>query len=164
MASAAEQVLRRVDLTRVVDVLDPEGEPHLVVMGAETFYLLLPFYAAEREDGVFSADSTLLEFPYGSRRVLVAWTWVLTAAADEDAPGHLATTLALAAADFPDLRLDVARDGVLLVGAGRGPLLLREIAARTGPEPIVLGERSVPGLSAYLFVPNALRDAFTPTP
>ena len=63
MGSSAEQVLRREDLTRLVDVLDPEGEPRIVVMGAETFYLLLPFYAVEREDGVFAPDSTLLEFP-----------------------------------------------------------------------------------------------------
>jgi hypothetical protein len=145
----------------MIELLDPAVEPRVIVMSGETFYLLLPFYPTEREQAVFASDSTMFNFQYGSRRILVASEWLFTLGPDADAAGHLAGTLERVTAQFPDFPLEDHEQGVLLFGGWHGPLV-RELTALSGPEPVVLGQRYVPGLVAYLLDLGALRRAFTP--
>jgi hypothetical protein len=157
---ASERVLRREDLTRMVDLLDPAAEPRVIVMSAETFYLLLPFYPREREDAVFTADGTMFHFPYGSRRILVTWEWLFTLGPDVRADTHLAGTLERMTAGFADFPLEEDEEGVLIVGAWHRALI-RDLATLSGPEPVILRERFEPGLLAYLLDLGALQRAFS---
>lgn len=155
----SEQVLSRTNVTRMVNVLDPEAEPGLVVMSSQTFYLLLPFYPREREQAVFAQDSSMFHFPYGARQILVSSAWDLTAGADVDAADHLVGTLDRAAVAFPDLSIGRRENAVLLVGGWRPPLI-DELHSLTGPDPAVLDAPYVPGLFAFLLDLPALRRAF----
>jgi hypothetical protein len=141
-------VLRQEDLTAMIDVLDPEAEPDLVLMSAQTFYLLSPFYPREREAATYSANDSLFHFDYGRRAVLVTRAWDLTLGDDRDLPGHIATVLAQAHSDFPDLRLD-QRDGVsILIGGWRTPIV-DELRASGADHRFLRNLRTVPGFYAF---------------
>lgn len=143
-----EHVLRQADLTQMVDVMDPSGEPHTIAMSAQTFYLLLPFYASERERARFSADGDLFHFRYGERDILVTQAWDFTAGPDPSATGHLAGVLAAARDEFPSLELDSRRTLSLLVGGWRPPFV-DELDALALTEPFGRMRRNVPGLYAF---------------
>jgi hypothetical protein len=144
---------------RMSDLLDRSAEPELLVMSAQTFYLLVPHYPGERELAVFSADSTLFHFPYGERRVLVSQSWDFTAGPDPRVAGHLAHALARANRAFPDLSLDARDEAVLLVGGWRPPFV-DELTSPSLSEPVTAGMRLVPGLFGFLLDLPALRRAF----
>jgi hypothetical protein len=157
----SEQVLSRRNVTRMVNLLDPRAEPGLVVMSSQTFYLLLPFYPAERELAVFAQDSSIFHFPYGARQILVSGSWDFTAGPDVGAEDHLVGTLVRADAAFPDLSIGQRDEAALLVGGWRPPLI-DELHSLSGPEPAVLDAPYVPGLFAFLLDLPALRRAFEP--
>lgn len=159
--SPTDRVLRRSALAQMIDLLDPSASPELLVMGSQTFYLLLPLYPTEREDAVRSPDGTLFHFGLGSRRVLVSEAWDLTAGPNARSPDHLAAVLDRAAAAFPELGVERAGRATLLAGGWRAPLI-DQIAAASVSSPFVLSQRSVPGLHAFLLDLPALRATYTP--
>ncbi|MEX2467923.1 MAG: glycosyltransferase family 39 protein [Gemmatimonadota bacterium] len=152
-----ERVLRQANLTQMIDLLDPQGTPELVVMSAQTFYLLLPLYPAERERAVRSDDGTLFHFAFGDRRVLVSEAWDFAAGADPSAPRHLAGTLQQASRAFPELGLAQFDQAALFVGGWRPPLV-DQLTAASAREPFIVSQRSVPGLYAFLLdLPGLMR-------
>lgn len=155
----SERVLRRDNVARMVNFLDPQGEPALTLMSSQTFYLLLPFYPGEREGAVFAPDSSIFHFPYGSRRVLVSSAWDFTAGPDARATGHLVGTLAGADVAFPELSIGTHETAVLLVGGWRPPLI-DELLSMSGADGAVLHATYVPGLFAFLIDLPALLRAF----
>lgn len=159
--SPTDRVLRQSALTQIIDLLDPSASPELIVMGSQTFYLLLPLYPAEREAAVRSPDGSLFHFALGQRRVLVSEAWDLSAGPDHRSPNHLVAALDQAAAAFPKLGVEQAARATLLAGGWRPPLI-DEIAAASAGSPFVLSQRSVPGLNAFLLDLPALRAAYAP--
>lgn len=154
-----EGTLQRADLARMVHLLDPSAEPRLVLMSQQTFYLLMPFYPAERESAVFSADSALFHFAFGDRTVLVSRAWDFTAGDDPADPDHLVGALSRAEEAFPALGLDRMEEAVVFVGGWR-PALVDQLAARSAETPFVAASTSVPGLSAHRIDVPALHRAF----
>lgn len=158
-----DRVLREESLTQVVDVLDPSASPELVVMSAQTFYLLLPFYPVEREAAVRSADGHLFHFRLGARRVLVSESWDFTAGPDRTVQSDLAGTLSAAARAFPELSLDQTAQAVLVIGGWRPPVVDRLVTASAeGARPFLVSAQSVPGFYAFLLDVPAVREAFEP--
>lgn len=156
-----DRVLRESELRQMVDVLDPSATPELIVMSAQTFYLLLPFYPGERERATESADGSLFHFPLGGRRVLVSEAWDFTAGPDPDGRSHLASALEKAARAFPELDLANKDRAVLLIGGWRPPLVDQLTSASAeGEDPFLVSRRSVRGLNAFLLDLPAFRNAF----
>jgi hypothetical protein len=109
-----EKVIRRADLAPlVVDQLDPHTGPRLILMSEQTYDVLMPLYAREREDVVMSSDSALLSFPYGSRRVVVARKW------DWDGVADVRTVARSLATTLPEF-VPRSDESVLLVAGGWG--------------------------------------------
>jgi 4-amino-4-deoxy-L-arabinose transferase-like glycosyltransferase len=157
-----ERALERESLTLMVDALDPQAEPRLIIMSAQTFYVLLPFYASERNSSVVAPDSSAFHFPYGSRQIVTARAWNLTAGPDVDAPDHLVGLLRLADASFPELAIGDRQYAALFVGGFLAPII-NELNALSSPEqPIVLRQRAAPGLFAFVLDLQVLRAAFAP--
>jgi hypothetical protein len=78
-----EQVVRRADLAPlVVRQMAPDGEPRTIVMTEQSYNLLMPLYADQREDADMSPDSTHFGFTFGRRAIVVARTWDWDSAAD----------------------------------------------------------------------------------
>ncbi len=143
-----DQVLRVADLTQMIEFLDPAGEPEMMVMSAQTFYLFLPLYPKERETATESADGSLFHFTYGRRKVLVSRAWNFTAGEDRTAGSHLARVFPEADEAFPELRLREREPLVLLVGGWRPPFV-DELLALANAAPIGSGLSAVPGLYAF---------------
>lgn len=146
-----DRVLRQDDLARLVDALDPASGPELLVMSAQTYYLLLPFYPDERERAVFSADSSAFHFPYGRRRVLVSQAWDFSARASgstEATPGDFADFLRLADREFPELDVAGRADLGLVVGGWR-PTFVDEIRRLGERGSFIRSWRNVPGLYTF---------------
>ena len=78
-----EQLLLSVELAPLVvdrlgpDRLGPEGEPRIILMSEQSYNLMMPLYAGDRDQITHSPDSALFYFSYGARDVLVArrWDW-----------------------------------------------------------------------------------------
>lgn len=67
----SEQVLRMEHVDAMSEVLEPRGEPRLVVMSRETYQLLAPLFVATRDAVKPSTDGRLLHLPWGTRDVIV---------------------------------------------------------------------------------------------
>ena len=77
--AAEERAIRRRDLASlVVEQLDPAAEPRIILMSFQTYNLLMPLYAADRQNVTASSDVYLFSFSYGSRNVVVSgqWDWL----------------------------------------------------------------------------------------
>jgi len=156
--SPSDQVIRRASVVQMLDLLDPDGTPELIVMGAQTFYLLVPFYAAERELAEHSPDGALFHFPLGTRRVLVSESWDFSFASGGAGAHDLGEALTRADRAFPDLGIGEAEQAVLITGGWRPPLL-DELLRASGEFPFIQGQRSEPGLWAFLLDLPAFREA-----
>jgi hypothetical protein len=156
--SPDDRILRWDDLATMTDVIDPEGRPELVLMSAETFYLLVPFYPREREQAAFSADSALFRFPFGRRTMVATAAWEFAPASGAGTGGSLGEVLGVADRAFPEV--DLARDSlaVLLVGGWSAPLV-RELTELSREHPFLRARREVPGLVALLLDVDAYRAA-----
>lgn len=77
MGSAAdERALRREDVRSLVtERLDPEGTPRVLLMSFQTFNLLMPVYATERQEITATSPPDLMSFSFGSRDVIVSGLW-----------------------------------------------------------------------------------------
>jgi hypothetical protein len=105
-----EQAIRRADLGALVTShLDPDAGPPTILMTEQSYNLLMPLYADQREEARPSADASIFSFRYGSRTIVVAnkWDWE----GSEDVFRTLATVSSL-----PDL--PISSDGPVLVIAG----------------------------------------------
>lgn len=154
-----DRILRQSSLRQLADIIGPEGAPELIVMSAQTFYILLPLYPAERERATWADDDGLFHFAFGRRRVLVSRSWDFTAGPDPEARPHLVGTLSEANRAFPDLDIENMERAVLLVGGWR-PALVDELAAASERDRFIVSQRNVPGLIAYLIDVPRLTDAF----
>lgn len=144
-----DQVLAQADLTRMVGVLDPQEGPELIVMSAQTFYLLLPFFPAEREAAAFSDDGDLFHFPYGNRHILSSTAWDFTAEVGDPGPAHIDRVLREADRAFPTLSIEAQDPATLLVGGWR-PAFIDQLTEQTERHPFVRSSVFVPGLFAYV--------------
>lgn len=157
-----EQVIRRADIAPlVVERMGPDAGPELVLMSEQSFNVLMPLYAEERQGMAVSGDSTLAHFRYGQRDVVVALRWEWSGAAE------VARVLSEIPEALPWLRVSRTAP-VLVVAGGWGSGLLAE-AARLQREGIILdgtwalgrdaaGEPTV-RMMAMLIDPQGLVDA-----
>lgn len=115
-----EQVIRQSDLAPLItSQLDPEVGPTTILMTEQSYNLLMPLYAEQRENALMSADSTLFGFPYGNRIVVVARKW------DWDGVEDALETLS-AVSSVPGTPVS-SDDPVLVVAGGWGSLLFSGI-------------------------------------
>jgi len=141
-----EQVLRN-EHVAALEALDAGRPPRLVVMSVETYRLLLPLYATDRQQARTSADGSVTSFRWGERDVIVLPGLDLSVRRDQmERPNHLWTATRRAAAD---LGVELPRDGeqvLVLSGDWRGSVFdLAELARQEG----LSGETQlVPGLVA----------------
>jgi hypothetical protein len=142
----SEHVLTEAGVDAMAQVLDPDSPPQRVVMSNETYELLTPLYASERQTAERSRDGQFLRFRWGSREVLVLPSRDFASKPEELLqPNHLFTGTLMAEAEFGGS--PPGRDSTVLVLSGgwrsQGLADLVELARRVGP----LGTTtSVPGL------------------
>jgi hypothetical protein len=143
-----ERVLRRANLTGMLELLDPDGAPRLVVMDLQTYYLLIPFYYVERREARAAPELGISHFSYGRRELVVIQDWLLTGSGLRDlARGSdgAGTGPVLG----PSGRTQV------LVGGWRSEVVDELLAMEESGE--VLSHRLVPGLFAFLVDMERLR-------
>lgn len=121
----------------VVQRMDPEGEPKTIVMTEQTYNVLMPLYAGERDDMELSADSTLFRFGYGSREIVVFRTW------DWGGVEDLARRLDGISDSFPSVDWD-GESPVLVVVGGWGSALLPHMI-RLAHEGVITEMTAAPG-------------------
>lgn len=154
-----ERLLREPFLQAMLPVLDPSGEPGLMVMSDQTFNLLLPFYPAEREEAVFSADSSSFHAPFGERRILVSRTWSFLSVANGQPATDLRSFLQRSADDFEELELR-SLDRFLFVDGGWGvPVALQLQQLAGNGNSLVESSRVVPGLYSFVLRTDGLFDS-----
>ena len=147
--AASERVLRRADLVRMLDVLDPEGAPRLVVMDLQTYNMLLPFYFTEREEARSGQEDSFFHFRYGRRDMIVVRSWLLTVGENgEGDPGDLRSLGARVERFDPRLGLATAGQVEVLLGGWRAEVVDRLLALEDSG--VVTNHRLVPGLFAFL--------------
>jgi hypothetical protein len=147
--AASERVLRRANLLEMLDLLDPDGAPRLVVVDLQTYYLLLPFYFAERRVALSGPDNTFFHFRYGERDVVVVRSWLLTAGADgAQEASNLRSLADRVHRSAPPLGMASAREVQVLVGGWRTDVLDQLLALEDSG--VVTNHRLVPGLFAFL--------------
>ena len=116
-----EQLLLSVELAPlVVDRLGPEGEPRIILMSEQSYNLMMPLYAGDRDQITHSPDSALFYFSYGARDVLVARRW------DWDTAEDVSSLLA----SLPSALPGIVRDEplrVLLVAGGWGSRMFTQL-------------------------------------
>lgn len=157
-----EGVLRSADMASMQDLLDPRGRPLRIVMGRQTFYLLVPLVPSEWEDAVSAADSSFFHFPLGERDFVAGTGWNLRAV--EGIGGDSSYLLDLLA---PVRGHQGAEPGagsqpdstVLVLAGGWASPVVPDLVALTGPEPLILAARQVRGLVALLLDVGAYRRA-----
>jgi len=142
----SEHVLREAGVEAMAEVLDPDAEPRLALMSQETYQLLIPLYAVERQSAERSADGELLHFRWGSRDVVVLPGRDFLARPDQlDQANHLYTAAVRSEAAFGLPPVGGGRSALVLAGGWRsqGMADLVDLAGGTGPMGTTL---SVPGL------------------
>lgn len=109
-STAEERAIRRDDLQPfLVERLGPTGEHRIVLMSFQTFNLLMPLYATERQELIAGSRPDVFAFPYGSRDVVVVGQWDWAAWADVGVViNALPTRLPSIAGNRPDEILLVA--------------------------------------------------------
>ena len=125
--------------------MDPESGPSTILMTEQSYNLLMPLYADQREDARTSADGTVFGFPYGSRTIVVAKKW------DWDTSEDVARTLSTGSS-VPGLPVS-SDDPILVVAGGWGSLLfsrILELEASGAGEPAADAiPAQPPGLPAF---------------
>jgi hypothetical protein len=144
----SEHVLREAGVAAMAEVLDPNTPPTVVLLSNETYELLTPLYAAERQTAERSRDGQLIHFRWGLRDVVVIPSRdFVIGPADVLPPNHLYGAARLAEATFGVELPDGGGPVLVLQGGWRSQGMedLRELARGVGP----LGSTtSVPGLVA----------------
>ncbi len=116
-----EQLLRSVELAPlVVDRLGPEGEPRIILMSEQSYNLMMPLYAGDRDQITHSPDSALFYFSYGARDVLVARRW------DWDTAEDVSSLLASLPSALPGIVRGESLQ-VLLVAGGWGSRMFTQL-------------------------------------
>ena len=105
----------------VVQRMDRESGPRIILSTEQTYHLLSPLYPSDRESPVFSADSSLFRFSYGSREIVVRRGW------DWEGADDMLTVLGSLPARLPGLRA-AGEDQVLVLAGGWGSPLLEDVA------------------------------------
>ena len=143
-----ERILQAGHVVAMAKALDPQAEPRLVFMSAETYSMLSPLYALERQTARMSGDGRLLHFVWGSRDVFVLTSWDFVSRPDQlDLPHHLYPATQKAAKEFPVAPLS---DGepILVLEGGRNLGGIPDLVALSGEYGSLGTTLSVPGLIA----------------
>lgn len=150
----------------IVQRMDPEGEPETIVMTEQTYNVLMPLYAGERDDLAFSADSTLFSLDYGAREIVVFRTWDWAGVED------LARRLQRIPGAHPSIEWE-GESMLLLVVGGWGSEILPHMVRLTG-EGVIREMTVAPGgdasgrflvrIAAAVVDPQALAAAYGPSP
>lgn len=116
-----ERTLRTLDLAPlVVNRLDPQGEPRIILMTEQTYYLMMPLYPTDRHPIHQGRDGRFLHFAYGARHVVVARSW------DWEPPFDLASVVWSLDEAVPDVVTEQDRELLVLAG-GWGSVLFRSV-------------------------------------
>ena len=78
-----ERVVQATHIAAMAEALDPAAEPKIVFMAAETYAMLSPLYALERQTARMSRDGMLMHFVWGSRDVFVLPAWEFASRPDQ---------------------------------------------------------------------------------
>lgn len=149
----------------IVQRMDPEGEPETIVMTEQTYNVLMPLYAGDRDHLAFSADSTLFSLDYGTREIVVFRTWDWAGVED------LARRVQRIAGAHPAIEWE-GESTLLLVVGGWGSTILPHMVRLTG-EGVIREMTVAPGgdasgrfvvrIAAAVVDPEALADAYGPS-
>jgi hypothetical protein len=146
--AAREHVLRQEHVDAMAGVLDPQGAPRVVVMSLETYRLLVPVFALDRQRAQLSPDRLVAHFRWGTRDVIVLPGLDIAVGPSQlDQPNHLYTATRRAAAGF-GVALPENGEPVLVLSGGwhvEGIFELAEISHQVG---LPGTAESVPGLIA----------------
>lgn len=158
-----ERTLRTRDIAPlVVSRLDPEGEPRIILMTEQSYYLMMPLYPTERHPIRDADDARFFHFEYGTRTVVVVRSW------DWEPPFDLMAVVSSLGETLPDVVTE--RDTELLVVAGGwGSELLRfapslRASGVLSEESIVLGETPEGDPVLRLLAATVHRDAVAAQP
>jgi hypothetical protein len=164
--STEERAVRRSDVQALVaERLAPSREPRLVLMSFQTFNLLMPLYAAERQQLMASSTPEVFGFAYGSRDVVVVGQW------DWGGFDHVRQVVESLPERLPEVAPILPGRALLLAGGWESSLLgAAEDLERSGAivDAVRLSggdgaDRAVPRLAAYVLDLEALRAA-SPAP
>jgi hypothetical protein len=113
-----EQVLRQEHVAAMAEILDPRGEPRVVLMSLETYRLLVPLFARERQGAASSPDRLFAHFRWGERDVIVLPGADFAVGPNQvGQPNHLYSAAHVAAAGF-GVALPDPGDHVLVLSGG----------------------------------------------
>jgi hypothetical protein len=120
----------------VVNRLDPEGRPRIILMAEQAYYLMMPLYATERHPIRDVSDEPFFHFAYGARDVVVVRSWDWTP--PFDLPSVVASLVLTDVVTEQDEEL-------LVVAGGWGSALFRSVPPLRASgvlteESVVLGE------------------------
>lgn len=158
-ASASDtHTVRTTDLAPVVvNRLDPEGEPRIILMAEQAYYLLMPLYSAERHPLRSAAGAPFFYFGYGSRTVVVLRFW------DWEPPFDLVSVVASLDEALPGVVVEGDRE-ILVVAGGWGSGIFEMLpplrtAGIVTDESVVLGETPQGGPVVRLLAATVDREA-----
>ena len=114
----SERVLQTSHLSAMAEVLDPQAEPSLVFMSTETYQMLSPLFALDRQTVRRSQDGMITHVDWGSRDVFVLPHRDFASLPDQvGLPHHLYTAARKAWEEFLDAPR-VAGEPVLVLAGG----------------------------------------------
>lgn len=124
-----------------------------VLLGEQTYYLLMPYYLKERE--AIEERGGIRRFRWGKRDVVVARGWAFDVDPKKlDRSNHLYREVRAADDQFPDLRLSERANVLMLFGGWEqsAPNYLGQVDARLpSNEKLIHAMMSSPGMIAFRF-------------
>ena len=153
-SAESERVLRKSDVPHIESVFADSQGPEIVLMSLQSYYLLIPLYAEERQLSESPSDAKFFTFRWSSRTVVVARSWNFTVRPDEiGEPNHLCTFTKSVDRLMPELRL--AEQPRVLVVFGGWPsetpgLLLSGDRSLPPGDRLVTHSYHVPGFTAFV--------------
>jgi hypothetical protein len=164
---ADERVLSTANMARIQSIwAGIPGTPGTLLMGAQTYYMLVPILHRQREAARLASDGTFHWFPWGERTVLVSTAWdILLAPAAAAEPNHLDNLARSIDRELPQLGFARSRE-VLMVFAGwswQVPSALFDLdAKRPHGQKLMKNVLSVDGLVAFDYDLATLRHELQP--
>lgn len=116
----SERVLQMSHVAAMAEVLDPQAEPSLVFMSAETYYMLSPLFTLDRKTVRRSRDGLLTHVDWGSRDVFVMPHRDFASLPDQvGLPHHLYTAVRKATEEFLEAPRAEGEPVLVLAGGWR---------------------------------------------
>ena len=116
----SERVLQISHVAAMSEVLDPQAEPSLVFMSAETYYMLSPLFALDRQTARRSRDGMLTHVDWGSRDLFMLHHRDFASLPGQvGLPHHLYTAARKASEEFLDAPRSDGEPVLVLAGGWR---------------------------------------------